>query len=307
MLLPRSIQKNQLDIFQFKISDHREKYQEAFPNKKLLPKHHYLEHYPQMIRCFGSLVGLWTMRFEGKHSFFKEVAHHTKCFKNVALTLSRKHQLLIAYHLHSLHPQKAGVEVSSASRVPLEVLKDDISLPIKQMYPDMTEVNMTKSADYRGINYRNRMIVICGFTDGLPEFGEIIRICVVQGTLNFISLKYKMANYRTKLRNLGCPELSINSLKHKPTDQCHPAYAVKKPRKAEVNFCPPYPAGETQDSLESERLALLTEVKKKHNEIVIKEKMARTFAYRRQELVKNNPMIADFKIRWPGLFSVAEV
>ncbi|KAL3973686.1 NF-kappa-B inhibitor-like protein 2 [Sarotherodon galilaeus] len=122
-----------------------------------------------------------------------------------------------------------------------------------------------------------------------------------------ISLKYKMANYRTKLRNLGCPELSINSLKHKPTDQCHPAYAVKKPRKAEVNFCPPYPAGETQDSLESERLALLTEVKKKHNEIVIKEKMARTFAYRRQELVKSNPMIADFKIRWPGLFSVAEV
>lgn len=72
------------------------------------------------------------MRFEGKHNFFKEVAHHTKCFKNVADCLS-----------HSLHPQKAGVEVSRASRVPLEVLKDDISQPIKQMYPDMTEVNMT--------------------------------------------------------------------------------------------------------------------------------------------------------------------
>lgn len=81
-----------------------------------------------------------------------------------------------------------------------------------------------------------------------------------------ISLKYKMANYRTKLRNLECPELSINSLKHKPTDRYHPAYAVKKPRKAEVNFCPSYQAGETQDSLESERLAFLTEVKKKHNE-----------------------------------------
>ncbi|XP_053287857.1 uncharacterized protein LOC128448968 isoform X3 [Pleuronectes platessa] len=122
-----------------------------------------------------------------------------------------------------------------------------------------------------------------------------------------ISLKYKMANYRTKLRNLGCQELSINSLKHKPTDRCQPAYNVKKPRKAEVNFCPSYPAGETQDSLEGERLALLSEVKKRHNEKVVKEKMAKTFAYRRQEVVRDKPMLAEFKIRWPGLFTVAEV
>ncbi|XP_053273381.1 uncharacterized protein LOC128431172 isoform X2 [Pleuronectes platessa] len=116
-----------------------------------------------------------------------------------------------------------------------------------------------------------------------------------------------MANYRTKLRNLGCPELSINSLKHKPTDRCQPAYNVKKPRKAEVNFCPSYPTGETQDSLEGERLALLSEVKKRHNEKVVKEKMAKTFAYRRQEVVRDKPMMAEFKIRWPGLFTVAEV
>ncbi|XP_029970153.1 uncharacterized protein LOC115404937 [Salarias fasciatus] len=122
-----------------------------------------------------------------------------------------------------------------------------------------------------------------------------------------ISLKYKMANYRTKLRTLGCPELSINSLKHKPADRCQPAYDVKKPRKAEVNFCPPYPAGETKDSLEGERLALLSEVKKRHNDKVVKEKMAKTFAYRRQEVVRDKPMIAEFKIRWPGLFTVAEV
>lgn len=122
-----------------------------------------------------------------------------------------------------------------------------------------------------------------------------------------ISLKYKMANYRTKLRNLGCPEISINSLKNKPADNYQPAYKVKKPRKAEVNFCPPYPAGETQDSLEGERVSLLSEVKKRHNNAVIKEKMAKTFAYRRQEVVRDSPMIAEFKTRWPGLFTVPEV
>lgn len=46
-----------------KISDHRQRYQEVFPNNKLLPKHHYIEHYPQLIQLFGPLVGLWTIRF----------------------------------------------------------------------------------------------------------------------------------------------------------------------------------------------------------------------------------------------------
>lgn len=54
------------------------------------------------------------------------------------------------------------------------------------------------------------------------------------------SLKYKMANYRTKLCNLGCSEVTINSMKHKPTGRTNPAFGVKKSRTAEVNFCPSF-------------------------------------------------------------------
>lgn len=39
----------------FKISEHRVQLQEVFPDYNLLPKHHYLEHYPQLIRQFGPL------------------------------------------------------------------------------------------------------------------------------------------------------------------------------------------------------------------------------------------------------------
>lgn len=63
-----------------------------------------------------------------------------------------------------------------------------------------------------------------------------------------ISLKYKMANYRTKLRSLGCPETSINSLKGRRTANQGSPNQVKKPRKAEVNYCPAYPVGETRES-----------------------------------------------------------
>lgn len=82
---------------------------------------------------------------------------------------------------------------------------------------------------------------------------------------------------------------------------------VKKARRAEVNYCPDYPTGQSQENLEEERLALLTEVRKSNNQQVVKEKMEKTFAYRRHEVIEEKPFIAEFKRRWPALFSEHEV
>lgn len=72
-----------------------------------------------------------------------------------------------------------------------------------------------------------------------------------------------MANFQTKLRGLRCAEVTINSLKNKVQDKCLPVLNVKKPRRAEVNYCPQHPKGETTESLEKERIALLSEIKKR--------------------------------------------
>lgn len=64
-----------ISYLESKIVEHRHRYQDLFSGVRLLPKHHYLEHYPQMIRCFGPLVAVWTMRFEAKHSFFKNIVN----------------------------------------------------------------------------------------------------------------------------------------------------------------------------------------------------------------------------------------
>ena len=116
-------------------------------------------------------------------------------------------------------------------------------------------------------------------------------------------LKYKMGNYRSKLRSLGCPELVVNSVNSKRAA----AKAVKKPCKAEVNFFPPHPTGESKQSLEKERVDLLTEVKKKDNWKIISEMMSKTFSYRRQEVVKESPAIEELLHRWPALFQATQV
>lgn len=120
------------------------------------------------------------------------------------------------------------------------------------------------------------------------------------------SLKYKLSNYRTHLRKLGCPEVTVTSLKNKPAGNRSAAFGVKKAKRAEVNFCPAYPSTETVESLEAMQKALLWDVKKKNNREV-KLKMEKTFTHRRHEVVRDAPMLGDFMERWPALFEVSEV
>ena len=122
-----------------------------------------------------------------------------------------------------------------------------------------------------------------------------------------ISLKYKLSNYRTQLRKLGCPEVTVNSLINKPVGKRSAAFGIKKAKRAEVNFCPTYPSAETEESLEAMRKALLLDVKKRNNREAVKLKMEKTFASRRHEIVRDAPMVDDFMARWPALFEVSEV
>lgn len=67
-----------------------------FPNEKLRPKHHFILHYHDLILKFGPLRNLWTLRFESKHKYFKNIIRHSPNFKNVLFSFTEKHQLLQA-------------------------------------------------------------------------------------------------------------------------------------------------------------------------------------------------------------------
>lgn len=120
------------------------------------------------------------------------------------------------------------------------------------------------------------------------------------------SLKYKMGNYRSKLRNLGFPEVACNSLKNKRTDDKTPASNIKKARKGEVVFLPRYPTGVSQEQQELDRNQLIAESKKKDS-TAIKDLMCKTFAHRRHDVVSLQMSISEIKDRWPTLFDVSQV
>lgn len=184
---------------ELKISEHRHRLQEVFPQLRLTPKHHFLEHYPALIGAFGPLVGLWTMRFEAKHRFFKRVVRFSSNFKNVLLSLSTKHQLMTAYNCQR-DMAKPALIVSKVSSLPLEVLHVDIQESIKKLSPQLTSVQLSNTVTYHGTRYSAGMILPYGSTGGLPDFVEIIQMLILESSLYFI-VKKLHAWYQEHLRS----------------------------------------------------------------------------------------------------------
>lgn len=66
-----------------------------------------------MVNRFGPLVRFWCMRFEGKHNYFKDLAHRLKCFKNVSKSMSHYHQRLVCYYVNSSNLSSPFVKENS--------------------------------------------------------------------------------------------------------------------------------------------------------------------------------------------------
>lgn len=82
------------------------------------------------IRC-GPLVHIWCMRYESKHSYFKQLARITGNFKNIQKTLAYRHQRYMCYQLYQaekyLCPREScGKRVSELFHVLLVLLTLDV-------------------------------------------------------------------------------------------------------------------------------------------------------------------------------------
>lgn len=124
------------------------------------------------------------------------------------------------------------------------------------------------------------------------------------------SLKFKMGNYRTKMRQIGRVDVTVNGGKRgRYTANADPPHkGIKKPRKGEINFLPEYPEGRDDHNLEEARQVLVNEMMKtKPNGSLVKKEMDVTFALRRKEVVQNKPAISQMVHRWPALFTESQV
>ncbi|KAF7656394.1 hypothetical protein LDENG_00041990 [Lucifuga dentata] len=172
-----------------KISDHRQLLQEVFPSLRLRPKHHYIEHYPHLIKCFGPLLHLWTMRFEGKHKVFKKIVHDTHNYKKVLKTLAERHQYMMAFYLSSPRFFKPAIQISKMESVFIESLPTDARAIISGT-TGRSVVHGTKKVTIDGTPFVTGMFVCTGVHAALPEFKEIRNILLIGNEIFFLLKDY---------------------------------------------------------------------------------------------------------------------
>lgn len=195
-----------LSFLERKIADHRELLRETFPELRLRPKHHFVEHYPQLIRCFGPLVELWTMRFEAKHSFFKKVAHDVRNFKNILLTLASKHQLMMAHYLSSpslFLPSLSVQNIKTVSQCSLDIPQRNA---VKKKYPHLEMLSLASDVHLHGTLFSEGMILSAGQCSGLPEFFKLVTVLVNYSGNKVSFLCRKLSSWY--IEHLRCYEVS---------------------------------------------------------------------------------------------------
>ncbi|KAK6177817.1 hypothetical protein SNE40_015846 [Patella caerulea] len=171
-----TISYGQIAFLQISIDEYLENRIKCFPEHRLRPKHHFIQHYPELILKFGPLIRLWTMRFESKHSYFKECARKLKNYKHLTKTLCGRHQFLQSYY--------------SVGSLFKDDLSDDGSLPFEpHMYSDSinnaikakgfnTSTRISSKIIYKGTEYKCHMMVTVNSNNIGLLFGKIQSIII---------------------------------------------------------------------------------------------------------------------------------
>jgi len=130
------------------IKDHNSLYSQLF-NDRLKPKHHFLIHYPNIIRESGPPQNFWSFRFEGKHKEIKMYARSITSKKNITLTLAKKFQIKFAYLL--MQPKKHNLVLHFKNKIKESQYNKLISDKYKRT-PDQYECY--NKIEYMGTNYK---------------------------------------------------------------------------------------------------------------------------------------------------------
>lgn len=155
------------------ISDHHRLFKDLFPAINLLPKHHFMIHYPRNIRKIGPVLHVWCMRYEAKHIFFKK---QLKSFKNITLTLAKKHQSCMAMYQESF--SKERLTLGPGKMVTLGELKEGPEIASKFGFALSTSVVSAKWIKHHGTEYRRDFIICTEVAFEMPVFCKINTITV---------------------------------------------------------------------------------------------------------------------------------
>lgn len=92
---------------------------------------------------------------------------------------------MLAYYLEMPSVFKPSIETGHVSVVSVDILGAAIRVVIWNKF-GLDTVSLTSTVYLNGTKYSKGMVISVGHTSGLPDFGKVLEICIVDGSILFI-------------------------------------------------------------------------------------------------------------------------
>ena len=173
-------------ILKHLITEHHKCFIALYSEMAVIPKHHFLLHYPEQIMNVGPMVRTWNMRNEAKLNVFKQ-AGRLGNFKNIAFSVAHRHQRLLCYQLSAGNILNSPMECGPCDQ---PHIVDNEPVNIKEsLFSLLPGINVeTKIVRPRWVKTDGRTlkkgaIVITG-SDGMhPTFSKVLDLLVLLDVL----------------------------------------------------------------------------------------------------------------------------
>lgn len=184
------------------ICEHHQEFIAAYSAESMIPKFHYLLHYPEQILNVGPMQRTWCMRHEAKLNMFKR-ASHLGNFKNIALSLAFRHQRLLCYELASEKLLDTPIE-SGPCAAPVVVSCEPLSVQrsLKALIPCLSSETFVSRPYWikkNGLTFKRSNCYVLIGSDGLnPIIGKVDDILVLVGDVCVLLVSHCIVDYYDK-------------------------------------------------------------------------------------------------------------
>jgi len=176
------------------ISKHHELFCDLFPAEHLIPKQHFLVHYPSKMRSLGPCTQYWCMRFESKHASAKDFCRIIHNFRNICKSIAYQQQIKLCVDWIA-HSQSTTAEVGPGSAL----------LPCTLAFPEFVfqnagialyeEMYFTKYVRVNGSKYMPENVIVMYKDCDMPVFGVIKLIAYKSNNAVFLVEKLLTVKY----------------------------------------------------------------------------------------------------------------
>lgn len=158
------------------VSNHLKSFKTHF-GVDLIPKHHFIVHYANIVRMVGPLIHSSMIRFDAKHTVFKQFVRNTNNFVNINKTLAIKHQQCLAASENTFRDK---ITHSKEKKVDLGLIKSNFNNSIVSHVLNSSTVFEHDSFSFNSYRYERNSIIsykkelyeieMILFTDSKPHF-----------------------------------------------------------------------------------------------------------------------------------------